>query len=109
MIDPNNTDAVRRVLAGLLEKLERGSGEAAAGGANNLFVLMLGQVDSEPSGSNAPEPRNPSGVEGRTLTHPGLEKFTVVEGHQTDSAPRTCFMEPGRACVNSGACEMRGY
>lgn len=41
--------------------------------------------------------------------HPGLEKFPLAEEETAHSAPKTCFMEPGRACVNSGACEMRGY
>jgi hypothetical protein len=44
----------------------------------------------------------------RKVSHPGLERFTI----ETDSrpiAPKACFMEPGRPCVNSGACEMRGF
>jgi hypothetical protein len=41
--------------------------------------------------------------------HPGLEKFPIAETETAPSAPKTCFMEPGRVCVNSGACEMRGY
>ena len=41
-------------------------------------------------------------------SHPGLERFTI-EADSHPSAPKTCFMEPGRACVNSGACEMRGF
>jgi hypothetical protein len=41
--------------------------------------------------------------------HPGLERFPIAEAVTAPSAPKTCFMEPGRSCVNSGACEMRGY
>jgi hypothetical protein len=40
-------------------------------------------------------------------THPGLERFTMIE--KSTDAPKPCFMEPGRSCVKSGACEMRGY
>jgi hypothetical protein len=41
--------------------------------------------------------------------HPGLERFPIAEGVPAASAPKNCFMEPGRVCVNSGACEMRGF
>ncbi|HKA16704.1 MAG TPA: hypothetical protein VKN18_00170 [Blastocatellia bacterium] len=44
----------------------------------------------------------------RKVSHAGLERFTIEGGTQT-SAPKSCFMEPDRPCVNSGACEMRGY
>jgi hypothetical protein len=44
----------------------------------------------------------------RQEAHPGLERFPLSE---TGPAPpsKPCFMEPDRICVNSGACEMRGY
>ena len=41
--------------------------------------------------------------------HPGLEKFPIAGDNPAVSAPKDCFMEPGRVCINSGACEMRGY
>ncbi len=97
-IDLNDTEIIRRVLTSLLDRLDEGSAQHHA------------QLDS---GSNAlrdaeAEPRRLSRIEDRAA-HPGLEKFSITEAHHTDSAPRTCFMEPGRVCVNSGACEMRGY
>src|SRR5262245_42685252 len=48
------------------------------------------------------------GCNERKVSHPGLERFTIEGGTQT-SAPKSCFMEPDRLCVNSGACEMRGF
>lgn len=45
----------------------------------------------------------------RKVSHPGLERFTIAEADLSPSAPKTCFMEPGRVCVNSGACQMRGF
>ena len=45
----------------------------------------------------------------RKLCHPGLERFIMLRADSSSSAPRACFMEPSRACVNSGACEMRGF
>jgi len=44
----------------------------------------------------------------RKHSHPGLERFTIGADLQP-SVPKCCFMEPGRPCVNSGACEMRGF
>ena len=44
----------------------------------------------------------------RKHSHPGLERFTIGADLQP-SVPKRCFMEPGRSCVNSGACEMRGF
>jgi len=126
-IDSQNTEIVRRVLASLLEKLESGSPQThaggqqgaadssapsnAAGGAGSVILLMLGNLDSGPTaGSSAgAEPRVSSRIEDRTPAHPGLEKFTVAGANHSNSAPGTCFMEPGRVCVNSGACELRGY
>ncbi|HEX8091728.1 MAG TPA: hypothetical protein VF762_22935 [Blastocatellia bacterium] len=49
---------------------------------------------------------DPRGIQ---TVHPGLEKFPLAEIIDPLPAPKTCFMEPGRVCVNSGACEMRGY
>ena len=44
----------------------------------------------------------------RDEAHPGLERFPLSEVG-TAGSPKPCFIEPGRICVNSGACEMRGY
>ena len=45
----------------------------------------------------------------RKLSHPGLERFTIPGVDSPPPAPKACFMEPNRECVNSGACEMRGF
>jgi hypothetical protein len=97
-IDLNDTEIIRRVLTSLLDRLDEGS------------PPRLAQPDSgpnEPESAGA-EPGRASRIEDRAA-HPGLEKFSITEARHMDSAPRTCFMEPGRVCVNSGACEMRGY
>ncbi|HXU36802.1 MAG TPA: hypothetical protein VN937_10610 [Blastocatellia bacterium] len=44
-----------------------------------------------------------------SASHPGLERFTIIESSQTSSGKKACYMEPDRLCVKSGACEMRGY
>jgi len=45
----------------------------------------------------------------RKLSHPGLERFIMLAADSPPPAPKACFMEPSRECVNSGACEMRGF
>jgi hypothetical protein len=45
----------------------------------------------------------------RKLSHPGLERFIMLAADSAPPAPRPCFMEPSRDCVNSGVCEMRGF
>jgi hypothetical protein len=45
----------------------------------------------------------------RKVSHPGLERFNIGEGAEPGPVPKACFMEPSRVCVNSGACEMRGF
>jgi hypothetical protein len=45
----------------------------------------------------------------KKLSHPGLERFIMLAADAPPPAPRACFMEPSRACVNSGVCEMRGF
>ena len=45
----------------------------------------------------------------RPASHPGLERFTIIASSPTSSTAKPCYMEPDRPCVNSGACEMRGY
>ena len=46
---------------------------------------------------------------GANAAHPGLERFPLAVTTSLPTAPKACFMEPGRTCVSSGACEMRGF
>lgn len=108
------------------------SSRANVGGDNPIVLIVLGQLDADGHGSHsldaqpadprkamrespAPADLKPYGMEfavdrqAAQSMHPGLEKFPVSEHETAPSAPKTCFMEPGRHCVNSGACEMRGY
>lgn len=45
----------------------------------------------------------------KTSFHPALERFTIIASSPAPSTAKACFMEPERICVNSGACEMRGF
>jgi hypothetical protein len=132
-------EIARRILDTVLRQLEGGAGRRLAahadtqpagtgGGSNPLIVIMLGDSPTARAGSDAAnKPGDASPIEvkqtgcgcqnnspagqGNSLqsTHPGLERFDLPEEKTLSSAPRRCFMEPDRACVESGACEMRGF
>jgi hypothetical protein len=128
-------ELIRQILAAVAERLATGDGlhprkplgstvvRPSADGPPrsddpNIVVIVLGQTGSEPQRA---EPQSEVGSCGCASAgsnklvlaagslHPGHEKFPVREESSSDPAPRSCFIEPHRACVNSGACEMRGY
>jgi hypothetical protein len=125
-------ETVRRVLEALLRRLE--AEPAKAGDAGSAVLLTEGVNTASPvivvlgglnSGAEHDAALRRSGVEGnerptastsaasayreQPALHPGLERFELAETESHSAAPKACFMEPGRACVSSGACEMRGY
>ena len=128
---PNqDKETVRRVLEALLEKLdgEPRDGEERAillsegSDSTSPVIVLLGGLNS--GAQDAVAHRQPKVDElGRPATanlsarahdnpqasHPGLERFPLAETQSHPAAPKACFMEPGRTCVGSGACEMRGY
>lgn len=107
-----NKDNVRRLLASVLTSLDAEPRQGAEGGREESSLPVVMIVLSQPGTDQAemfdlgseraasPAARAP---------HPGLEKFPVAQSSSCDSAPKNCFMEPDRLCVNSGACETRGY
>jgi hypothetical protein len=126
-----NQEIIRRILANVLSRLERGDSyqtaqsygmaERAANGESNPVILIV-LNNSETSDARAPfNAMSATGETGKRMevvslansatqaAHPGLERFVTVENKTCDVAPKMCFMEPDRACVHSGACEMRGY
>ena len=123
--------AVKRLLESALKGLQEGGsyGEAVSLIIDGSGTFESGEFESPvvvilPGGLKADlQDTDPAGVgdalrqvmlnspvsgSERKDSHPGLERFTIGAAPQT-SAPKACFMEPGRPCVNSGACEMRGF
>lgn len=125
----SNDEIARRVLASVLERLDAsGSGRREAEGSNKdsrssprsdpVVVVVLAQADSNSTISeDARQTMNEPLTQGAGCSqtgsadslHPGLEKFELPKPSPNARAPKTCFMEPDRRCVNSGVCEMRGY
>ena len=121
-------EIARRVLEGVLRRLDDGAARPSAApqatdaGASGppLIVIMLGDRRETNAAPVVPaavtQPacgcqNNSHVMAGNSLqsSHPGLERFDLPDKNRVSNAPRTCFMEPDRACVGSGACEMRGY
>ena len=125
----SNDDIARRVLASVLDRLEATSGSRSTQSASGveysvrafsdndpIVVVVLGSAamtaaDSQLISKEAPPNSAPNGSQpvAGSASHPGLERFDMPVRRPTPGALKTCFMEPDRPCVNSGACEMRGY
>ena len=94
----NDADApVILVLAGGVKAQNEGAPTVLIAGPN-------GQTETDESTVSNRDPRR-----GEQGTHPGLERFPFAVTPSLSAAPKACFMEPGRTCVSSGACEMRGF
>jgi len=131
-------DAIRQVLEAALKNLreETTDGEASSesvaifsdrwpssesrGSEPPVILVVAGDLKAQNTTKTGPanldDTKDPTKVNSsisdhneRKVSHPGLERFKMVEGDAPTPAPKACFIEPGRACVNSGACEMRGF
>lgn len=122
-------EIARRVLEGVLRRLETGpprppappASDQAAGilaGGPPVIVILLGDQRTAHGEASAAAVQASCGCQNNSPAipenslqslHAGLERFALPEGEAVSAAPRTCFMEPDRLCVGSGACEMRGY
>lgn len=131
-------DTIRQVLEGVLESLRDettdsqfgpksivllsdGVSSPADASETPVILVLAGDLkarlqNSSPTRAGLGDARNQGGVNssaadhpGRKVSHPGLERFNISEGAEPGPVPKACFMEPSRVCVNSGACEMRGF
>jgi len=125
-------ETVRRLLKAALNNLggdlqgDLGSANSVSSTGNDAaapVILVLvdgltsrGEGGTQPvvsgSGRRSIEESSYSRVDqppGDQVVHPGLERFLLNVTDSLPTAPRECFMEPGRTCVSSGACEMRGF
>jgi hypothetical protein len=120
-------DIARRVLASVLDRLE---GEKLNENAlpaveqpvspSNVFIIMLGNNESgnttgeqtsAQSGISYIQPALADSSNQKRLSeaHPGLQRFDLPLPDTCSTAPKMCFLEPDRVCVNSGACQTLGH
>lgn len=116
------------MLSSILERLDESApgnhrtNNHNGGNDNSIILVVMGQPSAQASGARNEKGESPvsaaqipyNGAAGHArqtseATHPGFERFHIAEEETAPPAPKNCFMEPGRVCVNSGACEMRGY
>ena len=101
---------------------ERRPSSESRGSEVPVVLIVTGDLKARSQNTAMPEPasvddtRGPATVNScvsdhpeRKLSHPGLERFIIPGVDSPPLAPKACFMEPSRTCVNSGACEMRGF
>jgi len=123
-----DNETIKRVLEAVLRRLEREPDLSAnsvvfaerSDPSAPVIVILSGLNSSAPGDAQREQAVEETGLPGVTrplmtahnvkpASHPGLERFPLAESGKHTAAPKTCFMEPGRSCVSSGACEMRGY
>lgn len=125
-------ELARQVLAAVLTRLEGGSLTQALPGPTGsadkvdtpVIMLLLGQIDGPATNTaraadsacaesaarvETGMPSTPDNLNKVMESHPGLERFSTLEASSLNLAPHSCFMEPNRLCIHSGACEMRGF
>ena len=106
-------EIIRRVLSNVLSRLEGGGAIEATKLSTSESSPVIFIVLNNSSSDRAGDERNRIPVRlqasEQPATHPGLERFASLETKPDSNAPKTCFMEPDRICVNSGACETRGF
>lgn len=124
-MQPTDQELARRLLSAVLDRLEgqrptapQASAQEVSSSRNGdpgIVLIVVGQsgdqygiAENKPIPSETIEMKSPNRNNGAE-SHPGLEKFPLSEIVSKGAASKTCFMEPDRVCVNSGACEMRGY
>ena len=131
----SNDEIARRVLEAVLDRLEaRGrsgglldpnaspafnQGPQSTEDGDPVVVVVVGRASLNPTrNEDTGRVLNEACLAGATngspasfgnSYHPGLERFALPNTSSNAVAPKACFMEPDRPCVNSGACEIRGY
>jgi hypothetical protein len=111
-MESSQKEKIRRVLESVLARLENTSapGQAASDSVESPVLLVVLGESGAHTRDAAQAQGTPAITEPRLVSHhPGLERFSLREEESKPHAPRMCFMEPGRECVESGACELRGY
>jgi hypothetical protein len=114
-------ELLRRMLMSIVKRIESGDsipalvkdrpGQTSERTEPPVIIVMLGQAGpakNEVCENHASHEAVPGSKTSSDMSHPGFERFQITGARAAD-VPKTCFMEPERICVNSGACEMLGH
>jgi hypothetical protein len=84
--------------------------------ASPVIVIVLGESVPRAVATGSPVlGQRPESVPGAVATgladvpHPGNQRYVLPSTHAVGNAPRPCFIEPDRSCIDSGCCESRGF
>jgi hypothetical protein len=84
--------------------------------ASPVIVIVLGESVPRAVATGSPViGERPGSVPGAVATgladvpHPGHHRYVLPSTHAVGNAPRPCFIEPDRSCIDSGCCESRGF
>lgn len=120
-------DIARKVLVSVLDRLEgekRNTSEPSTveqpASPSNVFIIMLGNNESgNEAGELARTQSDTSYTQSAAAdvsnqkraieAHPSLQRFDLPLPDTCSPAPKMCFLEPDRVCVNSGACQTLGH
>ena len=96
-MEQSDRELIRQTLLSIVKRIDEGGSTAEP----PVVLVVLGSTTEKTDhGNQISHPLN--------TPHPGFERFPLAEP-RAEGAPKSCFMEPDRVCVNSGACEMLGH
>jgi hypothetical protein len=101
-------EKIRQALEAAIAGLDAPNETTAETGAPVIIVLS-GLHPTEQNGTDQSKQSFGDTKPQVASSHPGLQRFANLETESPSPAFKSCFMEPDRECVHSGACEMRGY
>ena len=117
----------RRALLSALQRLDEDARQPGAGTdavqssidkssvASPVIVIVLGESVPGAVATESVLGERPGSVPVAVATgladvpHPGHQRYVLPSTHAVGNAPRPCFIEPDRSCIDSGCCESRGF
>jgi len=120
----SDQEIARRVLSAALDRLEGKRAEDSPSDteshSSNVFIIMMGSAPTEQMiderataqgdiSYNQPVIGEPADRSRSVGDHPSLQRFDLSLSESCSTAPRMCYLEPDRVCVNSGACQRLGH
>jgi|SRR5215831_4454862 len=106
----------RRVLVSALAQLDKDAQRPNTGRAgiqssvdesstqSPVIVVVLGGGENSATSETDDEVKHTVDI-----SHPSHQRYALPRTQAPGKAPKPCFIEPDRFCINSGCCESRGF